>query len=204
MTLASMTALFGAMAVLAAIPSVSVLAVVTRSASSGFRHGAATAAGIVLGDLLFILLAVLGLMLLVEALGEWSVLIRYAAAAYLLWLGLRLWRSRSRDPRRREGAGHASLKSSFMAGLLLTLADQKAVLFYLAFFPAFVDLTALGWGEIGLVAATAVVAVGGVKLGYAYLADRAGTFLGPRIPDAMNAAAAAVLVAAGLFVLAGA
>lgn len=45
-----MTALFGAMAVLAAIPSISVLAVVTRSVSSGVRYGAATAAGIVLAE----------------------------------------------------------------------------------------------------------------------------------------------------------
>ena len=87
-------ALFTAMAVLAAVPSTSVLVVSARSASSGFRHGALTAAGIVLGDIVFILLAVFGLALLVEVMGPAFVLVKYAGGAYLLWLGAMIWRSR--------------------------------------------------------------------------------------------------------------
>lgn len=59
-----------AMALLAAVPSVSVATVVARAASAGFTHGALVALGIVAGDILFILAAIFGLVLLAEALGD--------------------------------------------------------------------------------------------------------------------------------------
>ena len=59
MTLSSMIALFGAMLVLAAMPSSSVLLVISRSAASGFVHGSLAALGIVAGDIIFILIAIL-------------------------------------------------------------------------------------------------------------------------------------------------
>lgn len=77
MTLGNWLALFGAMAVLAAVPSVSVLAVAARSVSDGFAHGAATAMGVVVGDVLFILLALFGLALLAEAMGDLFFLVEW-------------------------------------------------------------------------------------------------------------------------------
>lgn len=199
MTVAGMAALFGAMAVLAAVPSVSVLAVTSRSASHGFGHGAATSLGIVAGDLVFVLLAVFGLALLVEALGETFFLVRYLAGALLIWLGVSLWRAPVRPE---DGdAPEASLLSSFMAGLLLTLADQKAVLFYLGLLPAFVDLAAISLMDVAAVAAVTIVAVGGVKLGYAYAADRAGAVLGKSAGRVMNRLAACVMMAVGFFLI---
>lgn len=65
-----------------------------------------------------------------------------------------------------------------MADFLVTLADQKAVLFYLGFLPAFVDLSQRNLVDTAVVIAITVLAVGGVKLGYAALADRA--FIRPR------------------------
>lgn len=177
------------------------MAVSARSAASGFAHGAATTLGIVLGDLVFIMLAVFGLVLFVEAMGDWVFLVKYVAGAYLLWLGVQLWRSRSNNVTR-DGVERASLWSSFMAGLLITLADQKAVFFYLAFFPAFIDLVELSWVDVSLVGAITIVAVGGVKLGYAYAADRAVTLFGSGMAAKMNSIAAAVMVSTGVLILA--
>jgi threonine/homoserine/homoserine lactone efflux protein len=59
MTWSSAIALCSAMVILAAIPSVSVLAVVTRSATFGFIHGVFTSLGIVAGDIIFIVTATL-------------------------------------------------------------------------------------------------------------------------------------------------
>lgn len=201
MTVSSIAALFAAMTLLAAMPSVSVLAVSARAASSGFAHGACTALGVVAGDLLFILLALFGLALLVDALGGLFVLVKYVGGAYLIWLGIALWRSRTR-PARAGAAGGASLGSSFMTGLLITLGDQKAILFYLGFLPAFMDLSAVTCADAAAVAAVAVVAVGGVKLGYAYAAHRAGAVLGGRVGGFMNGAAALLVIAAGIVVMA--
>ena len=203
MTLDAAAALFLAMAVLAAVPSVSVLTVSARAAALGFLHGACAALGVVVGDIVFILLAVFGLALLVEALGDLFFLVKYLGGAYLIWLGLSLWRSRAQAARI-ERTGRSSLASSFMTGLLITLGDQKAVLFYLGFLPAFLDLSALSYLDVIAVVLIAIASVGGVKLAYAYAADRAGAVLGSRTGAAMNVAAACVLIAVGAFMLAGA
>ncbi|MEW6167737.1 MAG: LysE family transporter [Pseudomonadota bacterium] len=200
MTLVSASALFAAMLVLAAVPSTSVLAVTARSAAGGFGHGAATAAGIVLGDLLFVLLAVFGLALLVETMGSAFSLVKYLGAAWLIALGIAQWRSRGRARQTVDEDG-SSLLSSFMAGLLITLADQKAVLFYLGFLPAFVDLAALSAGDVAAIALITILAVGGVKLAYAYVAGRARTLLGGGVADALSAVAAGVMIAAGAALL---
>jgi threonine/homoserine/homoserine lactone efflux protein len=201
MTLVSASALFAAMLVLAAVPSTSVLAVSARSAAGGFGHGASAAAGIVVGDLLFVLLAVFGLALLVETMGSAFSLVKYLGAAWLIALGIAQWRSRGRSRQTVDEGAASSLLSSFMAGLLITLADQKAVLFYLGFLPAFVDLAALSAGDVAAIALITVLAVGGVKLAYAYVAGRARALLGGGVADALSAVAAGVMIAAGVALL---
>lgn len=79
--ISTILALISVMAVLAAVPSASVLAVTAKSASSGFWQGALTAVGIILGDVIFILLAVFGLALLVDAMGAAFILVKYAGAS---------------------------------------------------------------------------------------------------------------------------
>jgi len=192
-------ALFVAMAVLAAVPSVSVLAVSARAASSGFAHGALTAAGIVLGDLLFILLAVFGLALLAETLGPAFIWVKLAAGVYLLWLAVLTWRHESAVQSEADPA--TGRWSSFMVGLLITLGDQKAVLFYLGFLPAFVDLVTLDWMDIGIIAAVTVLAVGGVKLGYAYAAARLGRGTAGRMGKGLSRLAALLMFAAGILLI---
>lgn len=200
-TIANMVALFGTMAALAAVPSVSVLVVSARSATSGFVHGVFTVAGIVVGDLLFILLAVFGLAILVEAMGNMFFLVKYIGGTYLVWLGTVLWRAREKTTEISDTTG-SSLRSSFMIGLFITLGDQKAVLFYLGFLPAFIDPKAMSHFDIGAVMAITVLAVGGVKIAYAYAADRAGTTFGVRAGKTMNILAAWVMIAAGAFIIA--
>lgn len=125
---ASLAALVVAMLALAALPSVSVLAVTSRSLSGGFRHGAAVSAG------------------------SWTGLLKFAAAAYLLWMAQSIWRSRhAATSVNAQQVGIGSLGSSLLSGLLLTLGDQKAILFYLGFFPAFVDLSVVTTPDILLI-----------------------------------------------------
>jgi threonine/homoserine/homoserine lactone efflux protein len=199
-TFTNMATLFGAMAVLAAVPSVSVLAVSARSATLGFAHGACTAMGIVVGDLWFILLAMFGLALLAEMTDGLFFLIKFLGGTYLIWLGISLWMSRT-EVSKLKGANHSSLISSFMAGLFITLGDQKAVFFYLGFLPAFVDLSTLSYLDAGLVMAITILAVGGVKLGYAYAAHRAGASIAIKSGKTMSIAAASIMIAAGIFVV---
>lgn len=200
MTVTAVLALFAAMAVLAAVPGLSVLVVSVRAATLGFPHGAAAAAGVVAGDLLFILLAVYGLALLLEALGETFYVVEYLGGAYLVWLAIYLWRPQQ-PLRTEEGPQQESLFASFLAGLLLTLGDQKAVLFYLGFLPAFVELESIRLVQVAVIAAVTVVAVGGVKLIFAAVAAKAGAGMSAQPRQWLNRAAAAVMLAVGLFVI---
>lgn len=198
--LTSLLALFGAMVVLAALPSVSVLAVTARAASHGFWHGAAAALGIVLGDILFILLAIFGLAALAGVLGEGMLLIRLAGALYLSWLAWSLWRAAG-GAMAAPQVSAASLWGSFSAGLLITLGDQKALLFYFGFFPAFLDMEALSWLDALWVSLVALLAVGGVKLLYAAVAARAVRLLGASGGRWLSRLAALILLTVALALL---
>jgi threonine/homoserine/homoserine lactone efflux protein len=199
-TFANAAALFAAMTLLALVPSVSVLAVSARAASAGFRHGVYVTLGIIAGDTVFIVLAILGLHLLAEAMGDSFVFIKYLGGAYLIWMGLRLWRSGAGATTTQTQAD-TSATSSFMTGLLITLGDQKAILFYLGFFPAFMDLKALTVLDALIVILIAAVAVGGVKLGYAYTASRASVVIGAHAGRMLSRIAAGVMLAAALLLL---
>ncbi|MDX5299954.1 MAG: LysE family translocator [Gammaproteobacteria bacterium] len=199
----SFWALLGSMAILAALPSVRVMMVVSRALSLGFWQGVWCALGIVAADLVFVLLAVFGLALLVESLGGAFGLLRYLAAGYLLWLAWRMGCQASLPPASMTSAPHAA-GTSFSAGFLMTLADQKAVFFYLGFLPGFLDLNTLTLRDIAWVALATLLGVGGVKILYAGLAVRVGRFNAPVAAIWLHRLAAAVMViaAAGL-VLAG-
>src|SRR5690606_38520631 len=121
------------------------------SATLGVRHGIATSLGIAMGDLIFVALAVAGLAAMAEAMGTLFAVLRYAAAAYLVWFGISLIRSEpaaisSTSADHRPGG----LWISFAAGVVLTLGDLKAIVFYAALFPVFVDLTTVTIADIVL------------------------------------------------------
>lgn len=189
------------MVVLAIVPSVSVFAVTARAAAFGFSHGLFTALGIVVADILFILIAVYGLALVAEMMGDQFHLIQYIGAAYLIWLGVSLWRSEVRA-RASEDLRQSSWLSSFLTGFLITLADQKAILFYLGFFPAFIDLSTMTPADTLIIIAIAILGVGGAKLVYAFLAARASVlFKDSRALRGINVLAACVMIAVGVALL---
>lgn len=203
MTLLSLLTLTFVMICLALLPSTSVALVVTRSATAGARQGLWAAAGIVMGDLLFVLIALLGMSALAQTLGPFFVAIKYLAAGYLILFGLSLLRPGNPADdvvppgRKRRSAG------SFLAGLLVTLGDVKAIFFYASLFPALVDVGALQVVDIAILLLITLVAVGGVKLGYALTAHRM-VALTRRLPLVRRARplAGCVLIGAGGFLLA--
>jgi len=169
MTLTATLVLFLAMLILAVIPGPGMMIVVARTLSHGLWAGVATSVGIVAGDFVFILLAVVGMSSLALVLGEMFTVVKYLGAAYLLWLGVKLIFSRhyAQAPEQETKGSHTT---SFVAGLVVTLANPKAILFYMSFFPAFVDLKTLGAMDVAIILLTATVAVGGVMLAYAFAA----------------------------------
>ncbi|MHA3980697.1 LysE family translocator [Halovulum sp. GXIMD14794] len=163
------------MAGLAALPSSSVLLVVTQSTVRGIRNGLATAAGVVCGDLIFMMIAILGMSALAAQMGGFFVAVKYIAAAYLIWFGIGLLGSRPSGDRGTEATGgrvsSGGLIASFASGLLLTLGDIKAIFFYASLLPTFVDLEGLSGADIAIISAVTVLSVGGVKCAYAVGAE---------------------------------
>jgi threonine/homoserine/homoserine lactone efflux protein len=202
LTPANIAALTGIMVLGALVPSISVLAVSARSVALGFAHGVLTSVGIVVGDIVFILIAIYGLSILADLMGSHFTLVKYLGGAYLIWLGIALWRSKPKADGV-EGNSKTSMQSSFLTGLLITLADQKAFLFYLGFFPAFIDLSALSLAETGIILAIATVAVGGPKLLYAFMAERVRLILGnSKATRAINIAAGGGMIGVGVLLVA--
>ncbi len=203
MTFAETIALFGTMAVLAAIPSASVALVVARSITLGVPHGVAVGLGIVLGDLFFVGLVMLGLTVVAEAMGGMFLVVKCLGALYLLWLGLSLLRatdSGSLNVDRAESRG--SFVASFFSGLILTLGDIKAIFFYLSLLPMFIDLTALRPTDALTVCVVTVVAVGGVKILYAVFANRVfAARKGHRVNKLTKQVAGTALIGAGGYLL---
>lgn len=194
--------LFSVILTLAAIPSTSVALVVTRSATSGLCHGAAVSVGIVLGDILFALLAILGLTALAEFMGTLFLLIRYAAGLYLILLGVSLIKSRNKNLASEYSPSTGGLFASFLTGFLVTLGDIKAIFFYASLFPTFLELSTLSYSDIAWVLGVITVTVGGVKLTYAALAKKVANIAG-RYPLAKPAkvASGSLMIGSGTYLI---
>jgi len=172
MTTAGFLAYALALGVAAAIPGPGVVALVARALASGFWAGMAFAAGLMLGDLTFLAAAVFGLTRVAEALGDVFVVVRIGAGVYLGYLAIQLWRAAARA-QPVAGCNADRPFRSFLAGLTVTLANPKTIVFYLAVLPTVLDLrTVTGSDFAGLVAVTALV-VAVVMTPYAALASRA-------------------------------
>lgn len=172
MNLFDVSALFVIMVMLAIIPSTSVALVVTRSATLGFSNGAAVSLGIVLGDLIFALLAILGLATLSEMMGTFFLMIKYAAGMYLIWFGVNLIKNSAKTFSFHCGSHGGGIFTSFFAGLFVTLGDLKAIFFYASLFPTFLDLSTLELIDVFVILLVTAITVGSVKLGYAFAAKK--------------------------------
>tara|TARA_R110000823_G_scaffold315180_1_gene446040 strand:- start:43 stop:660 length:618 start_codon:yes stop_codon:yes gene_type:complete len=203
MSLGEILVLFAAMVALALVPSTSVALVVARSSSAGFSNGSAVAAGIVVGDLVFVFLAVFGMAVLAEVMGSFFLILRYLAGAYLIWFGISLMRSKASLSVEDSGRSAFKLSASFLSGLLITLGDVKAIFFYASLLPVFVDLATIKALDVAIISVLTVVAVGGVKLVYAYFAVAVVSFATSlRAERAVKTTAGGFLVGAGSYLIA--
>lgn len=174
MTIQAFVALTIACFIFMASPGPGVFATVARAMAFGFRSTLPFILGIALGDLVYLLFAIFGLAFIAAVMGEAFVVIRWAGAAYLVFLGIKAWRQKPHTP----GEGVPEVASggdfrSFVGGLFLTLGNPKTILFYLTFLPTFVDLQHLTVANGSLMAATVIVVLLLVVCGYAILASKA-------------------------------
>ncbi len=124
--------------VLLLIPGPAVLYILSRSIGQGRPAGLVSAMGIAVGSLFHVAAATLGLTALLVSSASAFQVVKYAGAAYLIYLGIRTLRSS--DPHLPEpSAGQRSLRGIFGQGVVVNLLNPKTALFFLAFLPQFVD-----------------------------------------------------------------
>ena len=113
--------------------------VATRTLAEGRGAGVASAVGIGAGSLVHTLLAAFGLSsLLIYAPYAFDV-VKYAGAAYLVWIAVRLWREAAETRVPVAGAMPLGARRAFAEGLLTNVLNPKVALFFLALLPQFVD-----------------------------------------------------------------
>ncbi len=163
------TALF----IAAASPGPGIAAIVARVLGRGTRGAVAFSAGVAVGDVVWLTFAIVGLAALAQAFHGVFLVIKSAGAAYLLYLGYKLWTAPvSATEVQADTSGEHPVKL-FLAGLAVTMGNPKVMVFYLALLPTLLDLarvTVLGYAE--LVAVTLGV-LGVVFAAYIGLAARA-------------------------------
>lgn len=203
MDLASLLVFTGALFVAAASPGPGIAAIVARVLGGGTRGAIAFTAGVALGDVVWLTFAVLGLAVVAQTFQGVFLAIKYAGAAYLLFLAWKLWTAPivARDVA--PDTSNVRRARLFFAGLAVTLGNPKVMVFYLALLPNIVDLqtvTILGWLELSLVVLGVLTVVFG-----AYVALAARTrrlFTSPRAMRMVNRGTGAVMASAAVAIAA--
>ncbi len=121
-------------------PGPAVLFVVGQASWRGARAGIAAALGISVGNLIYFVLTAFGLAAMIAASDVAFTLIKYAGAAYLFWLGASALYGSFRANAAPAASGRQSVRS-FRDGIVVQLANPKAILFFLALLPQFIDPT---------------------------------------------------------------
>lgn len=190
-----------ASAVVLLIPGPTVLLVVSYALGQGRRSALATVAGVAMGDLTSVTLAMLGLGALLATSSELFTALRWLGAAYLIYLGIKLWRAsaavteltRESETRHSRMFGHA---------YVVTALNPKATIFFVAFLPQFVDPSAPAAGQFVLLGATFVIMAAINALGFALLASAArGAIRTPSVQRAVNRVGGSLLIGSGLLAI---
>lgn len=184
MTLSALALFAAALFVNAGSPGPGILALVSRVVGDGFRSVLPFLLAFWLGELLWLVAAVLGLAALAHAFPAAFLVLKWAGVLYLAWLAVKMWRRPVGEGGELPKAG--SPWGVFLAGMGLTLGNPKIMAFYLALLPSLIDLSAvtpLGLLELCVVALGVMMVV---DLGWAGAAAWARSRL--RTPRALRLA----------------
>jgi threonine/homoserine/homoserine lactone efflux protein len=201
MTLTGLLTFCAVYALAVAAPGPGIAAIIARGLAHGTKGAPAFIGGFVVGDLAWFAIAATGLATLARTAATLFVAIKWAGVAYLLFLAYKLWTAPAKqvevksDDRRQHGW------NAFLASLMLTLANPKAILFFLALLPTVVDLASMNTVRF-LEISAAIIVVQPMVLGtYAFLAARArDLFTTPKAVQRLNRTSGVAMAGAAVVV----
>lgn len=198
MSIETWLAFTAASAVLLVIPGPTILLVVSYALGQGWRSAAPTAVGVALGDLTAMTLSMLGVGALLAASGALFTALKWIGAAYLVWLGIKLFRAGggvATEPRRTARGGVAMLAHAW----LVTALNPKSLTFFVAFLPQFIDREADFLTQMLIFETTFVTLAFLNAFGYAAVASRARSAIAsPAVMRGVNRVGGSLLVGAGI------
>ena len=198
MTFATWLTFLAASGILVLIPGPTVLLVVSYALGQGWRTALPMAIGVALGDFTAMTLSMLGLGALLAASGTVFTMLKWIGAAYLVWLGIKLWRA--------GGALEAKPRSDATPPLrmlghawLVTALNPKSLTFFIAFLPAFLDPHADFLTQMLVFETTFLVLAFVNAITYALVASRARSLMrNPRAVGIVNRVGGSLLIGAGI------
>jgi threonine/homoserine/homoserine lactone efflux protein len=157
------------------VPGPTVTLIIANSLTHGTRAGLLNVAGTQLGLAVFVGVLVIGLASVIETMGVWFDWVRFIGAAYLVWIGIKMFRASGKldEP----GKTAAPRGGFFLQGFLVMLSNPKVLIFFGAFIPQFVDPNGDYVTQVILLGATAMFTAAVTDGSYAILTGRARSVL---------------------------
>ncbi|WP_434289823.1 LysE family translocator [Celeribacter sp. SCSIO 80788] len=175
------------------------LAMLARSLSGGFRAAWPLALGVVIGDFLWSLLAILGVSWIISEFASFLTVMRWIAVVMFIAMGALLIRHADKQIAADSRLTRPGMWAGFVAGLICILGNPKAILFYMGFLPGFFDLGTLTTPDIAAICTISAVIplVGNLILGASVGAVRK-IMTSPKALRRMNISAGSLLIFVGL------
>jgi len=201
MTTENLLTLSATMFVLSVIPGSSDFAIMSRSITSGFTQSLMMIFGIIIADILLMTCALYTLTELSEPLENLLRFAKYGCGGYLIYEGVMSLKC-PLNSNQISTAFHRSSYFSVLTGILMTLGDPTAILFYFVFFPNFIDLSSISSHHILIILLIATVIISSVKTSYAYFANQIKCYFDNRkSSNQVQKIAGCSLICIGLYIL---
>jgi len=202
MPVETFAAFVAASAILLIIPGPTILLVVSYALGQGWRTALPMAVGVALGDFTAMTLSMLGIGALLAASATIFTLLKWIGAAYLIYLGIKLFRAGgalTAEPRAEAAPAVRMMAHAW----LVTALNPKSITFFIAFLPQFIDRNADFATQMLIFEATFLTLAFANALGYALVASRARDLVrNPKAIGIFNRAGGTLLVGAGVATLA--
>ena len=204
MSVESGLAFFIAIIIFAITPGPGVFALLSRAMTQGAKACYSLAIGMAVSDVLYLIFASLGLAVIAQHWGGFFTVIRILGGIYLIYLGWKMWNDRAQiaEENKKSAKELKSFAQGFLQGFLISASNPKVILFYIAFLPTFIDLTALSAQDIVVVSILCFV---GLMIGLMFIAYAAawarGYFRSDRAMRGLNRVAGSIMMSAGAFLV---
>lgn len=200
-TLAPFIAYSLALGIAAIIPGPGIAALIGHSLGGKLKSSAFFLAGIALGDVTYLTIAVIGLAALAKSFAGALIILKLLGGGYLLYLAYVFWTS-DIEINKLEKQKSQSWYSALLTGFAVTISNPKSIIFYMALLPTVLDLGAVRFIDWSALAVLTIFIIFAALSPYAILAAKARTALSqPKSLKRLNRFAATFIGGAGTFIL---